>query len=79
MRFEKVRDGFFVDFDEVSVVLVEEQQSFDQKLKELVSTFGVIGVTKLGQRLPFPLFEADSYADAEEFVQAYFWESKLKK
>ena len=71
VRFEKVQDGFFVDFDEISVVMVEEQKVFNDVKKEVESFFDVVGVTKMGQRLPVPLFRAESLVDAESFIEAY--------
>ncbi len=75
----KVSDSFFTRISDVGQLGIEETKVFDEKKKELVSVFTVVAFTRLGQRLPVPLFESGSFKDCSEFVNKLFLEEESEE
>ena len=72
MKFEKITQGFYQDFDEIGSVVFEPSSVFDKEKKEVKDVFQVFGITKMGSRIPVPLFESERLEDCESYVRAMF-------
>ena len=79
MDFEKINDSLFIDLNIISVLFIKSNKVFHEDIKEMKLSFQVFGITSSGFEIPMPLLEVDSYAEAEDWILAYFPLERIAK